>query len=74
MGDLPHNSNDIAEFVFIVTGSRLRARPPLPVEITRSEATRFGCLTPRLKSSANLNGWNARMTFKHLKASNARAG
>ena len=39
----------------------------------RSEATRFQCLTPRLKSSANLNGWNARMTFKDMKPLNARA-
>ena len=28
---------------------------------------------PRLKSSANLNGWNARMIIEHLKVSNARA-
>ena len=36
-------------------------------------ATCLSCLTPRLKSSANLNGWNARMTFKDMKPSNARA-
>jgi hypothetical protein len=30
----------------------------------RSEATRFGCLTPRLKNIRNLNGWNPGMTTK----------
>ena len=29
-------------------------------------ATCLLCLTPRLKSSANLNGWNARKTFDNL--------
>jgi hypothetical protein len=48
-------------------------KPGCCLFLTRSEATRFQCLTPRLKSSANLNGWNARMTFKYMKPLYARA-
>jgi hypothetical protein len=54
-------------------GSVGSVKPGCCLFLTRSEATRFQCLTPRLKSSANLNGWNARMTFKDMKPSNARA-
>ena len=40
-----------------------------PVALSSRVATRFRCLTPRLKPSANLNGWNARKTFDNLRRS-----
>ncbi len=48
-------------------------KPGCCLFLTRSEATRFQCLTPRLKSSANLNGWNARMTSVNTQRLYARA-
>ena len=61
------------EWAALASASVGSVKPGCCLFLTRSEATRFQCLTPRLKSSANLNGWNAGMTFKDLKPLYARA-
>jgi hypothetical protein len=71
---LASQSSCVGETVPILGSASVGSvKPGCCLFLTRSEATRFQCLTPRLKSSANLNGWNARMTFKHMKPIYARA-